>query len=46
MKPLLSTAVLKGVLKIKTADLIVHLAVLVFGGRGADNGKAGEKKAP
>jgi len=38
--------VLKGALKIKTADLIAHLAVLVFGGRGAENGKAGEKKAP
>lgn len=46
MKLLLSTAVLKRVLKIKTADLIAPLAVLVFGGRGADNGKAGEKKAP
>lgn len=46
MKSLLSTAVLKGVLKIKTADLIAPLAVLVFGGRGTENGKAGEKKAP
>ena len=46
MSLLLSTAVLKGVLKIKTADLTAPLAVLVFGGRGAENGKAGEKKAP
>lgn len=46
MKSLLSTAVLKGVLKIKTADLIAPLAVLAFGGRGAENGKVGEKKAP
>ena len=46
MSLLLSTAVLKGVLKIKTADLTAPSEVLTFGGRGAENGKAGEKKAP